>query len=228
MPSSTSRRGLRFGWVLLIAVAAAVALWLLWASLQPVVGRGKARDELAAGLEAGREGFAATTAEDAALLSSVLGAPAGSRTGYYCAIVHDDQGWMVARWRQECHLRTVTVYPTTASIDEVEQSIAALPDAEQRFGPRWQQVGLRPCSGLFSFARDQAHVSYVDDSCDPYSTADPSRTRSVDFTPLPAGVPGPPPYVLVERTQRISNTDLGCAPYPLFCQAPFEEPAVGE
>jgi hypothetical protein len=32
--------------------------------------------------------------------------------------------------------------------------------------------------------------------------------------------------VKVERTRRISNTELGCAPTPLFCQAPFEKPVT--
>lgn len=226
MPSSTPRRGLRIGWVLLISVAVLLAVWLVWAMLQPVAGRAKARGELSAGLQADSPGFAAKSAEDAELLSSVLGVPLGSRTGYYCEIVHDDSGWMVNDWRQECHLRTVTVFPAAASIDVVEQRIAALPGAEQRFGGRWEHVPLRPCGRLFSFAPEQVQVTYSDASCRPYTGKDASRTRSVDWTTLPAGVPGEPPYVLVERTQQVSNTGLGCAPFPVFCQAPFEDPEV--
>lgn len=180
---------------------------------------------MSAGLQR-RDAFSAKVAEDAELLSSVLGAPAGTRSGYYCEIVHDDAGWMVRKWRQECHLRTVTIYPATASIDEVEERIAALPGAAQRFGGRWEHVPLRPCGRLFSFAPEQVAINYVDATCRPYSGRDSARTRSVDWTPMPAGVPGEPPFVLVERTERISNTDLGCAPFPVFCQAPFEEPEV--
>ena len=210
-----------------VAIALAVLLvgWLAWYLVQPLYLQSKARGDVASGLAAQRTSFENETRLDAALLEPVLGSPRGVRTGYYCEVVHDDSGWIVSGWRQECFLRTTSLYPTTDAIEKVEAAIATLPGADQRFGPRWGNVGLKACGRVFSFAPGAAEVTYRDESCPVTTRPDDGRTTSIDWQSLPS-VTGVGAQVKVERTRRISNTELGCAPTPLFCQAPFEKPVT--
>ena len=213
--------------IVLIVIAALLALWLAWYLLQPVVLRNRASADAAAGVQQHRAAFESEVEQDEALLRPVLGEPAGARYGYVCEVVHDDQGWIVSDWRQECSLRSQTWYPATQSVTALEAAIAARPGAEARFGERFTKSPARDCSRLFSVGRDTATVIYRDPACaQPFS--DPTtRFAAVDWTTLPAGVPAAGQnYLVVTREQRISNTSLGCAPTPLFCQAPFENPAV--
>lgn len=210
----------------MLTVAALLALWLVWYLVQPVLLRHRASAEAAVGVQAQRSGFEAAMANDAAALEPVLGTASAVRFGYICEVVHDDQGWIVQQWRQQCSLRALSVYPVTAALTALESQIAALPDAQARFGTRWKG-GAHACISLFNRAQDGAAVAYRDSSCEPLRPDPSNGFASVDWSSFPAGVPAATaPYVLVTRTERVSNTELGCAPLPVFCQAPFEQPVI--
>ena len=216
----------RWARIVLIVIAALLALWLAWYLLQPVLLRNRAAADAAAGLQQHRAAFESEVQQDDALLRPVLGEPAGARYGYYCEVVHDDQGWIVSDWRQECSLRSQTWYPVTDSVTALEAAIAARPGAETRFGERFTNSPARPCARLFSIGRDTASLVYRAPRCLPMS--DPTtRFAAVDWTTPPAGAPAAgTSYLVVTGEQQISNTSLGCAPTPVFCQAPFNDPAV--
>lgn len=212
--------------IVLIVTAALLALWLAWYLLQPVLLRNRAAADAAAGLQNQQAAFESEVKQDEALLRPVLGEPAGARYGYYCEVVHDDQGWIVSEWRQECSLRSQTWYSVTDSVTALEAAIAVRPGAETRFGERFTSSPARPCARLFSIGRDTASLVYRAPNCPPMG--DPTtRFDAVDWTTPPAGVPAAgTSYLVVTREQQISNTSLGCAPTPVFCQAPFNDPAV--
>ncbi|MBP8918858.1 MAG: hypothetical protein KBG85_04055 [Micropruina sp.] len=212
-----------------VAIGVLLAGWLGWLLIQPPVLQAQARNDLAAGLAAERAPFEAAVQEDLRALAPALGEPAGRRSGYVCQVAHDDQGWTVARWRHECSLRSVAVYPTTRSPVAAEAAIAALPGAEQRFGKPWTTIEPQRCRYLFpSPTRPSARVRHWDAGCRGTIPGRDSDRGWVTFTTLPDGVPGGDgSWIVVERSRRVSNTVLGCRPLPMFCLDPLTEPVVG-
>lgn len=224
-PVERSRR--RWPRVVLISLAALLALWLAWFLLQPALLAHQARSDVAAGLQQHRAAFQSAVEQDQELLSPVLGTPTGARYGYVCEVVNDDQGWIVVRYRQECALRSQSVYPVTMSVGAVQSGIAGLPGAEARFGEPWRSTAAKPCGRMFSTLPANPKVEFRGPNCP--LPKDPSyRFAALDWTNLPAGVPPTDgSYVVVTRTEPISNTVLGCRPAPVFCFAPVEDPVVG-
>ena len=59
-----------------------------------------------------------------------------------CYLNHNDQGWMIASWYQDCYIRYIDGFETTLSIDEVKAKIFSDPNSkkllssENDFGPR--------------------------------------------------------------------------------------------
>lgn len=204
-----------------------LAGWLVWLVAQPPVLQARARADLAAGLDAQRAPFEAAVREDAGLLAAELGEPAGQQLGYTCAVAHIDQGWMVVRYRQECTLRAVTFYPTTRTPAEIEARIVTMPTAEQRFGKRWRDPeSVKRCRSLFS-STPTTTIRHWDAGCRGTPVPTPIGAVWVTFNALPEGVPGGEgSWIVVDRTARVSTTELGCRPLPVFCVEPFDTPAV--
>ncbi|MFT4228003.1 hypothetical protein [Micropruina sp.] len=218
------RRTLR---VIGIGVAVLLAGWLVWLVAQPPILQARARADLAAGLDAQRASFEASVHEDARLLAAELGEPAGRQLGYTCVVAHSDQGWMVVRYRQECTLRAVTFYPTTRTPAETEARIAALPSAEQRFGKRWRDPeSVQRCRSLF-YSTPTTAIRHWDADCRGNALRTPIGAVWVTFDALPQDVPGDKgSWVVVDRAARVSTTELGCRPLPVFCVEPFDTPVV--
>ncbi len=213
-----------------VAIGVLLAGWLGWLLIQPPVLQAQARNDLAAGLAAERAPFEAAVQEDLRALAPALGEPAGRRSGYVCQVAHDDQGWTVARWRHECSLRSVAVYPTTRS----PRSRPRPPSRPSRVrsngsgspGPRSSRSGAATCSRAPP-GRPRG-VRHWDAGCRGTVPGRDSDRGWVTFTTLPDGVPGGDgSWIVVERSRRVSNTVLGCRPLPVFCLDPLTEPVVG-
>lgn len=210
-------------YLLLAAVIAVVGIYLavgLSGAAKVSAAKERAAAELAEALPASKE-QAVRDRDRVRRVVAGWGVPTYSWQELTCAIGHDDAGWIVQDYYQECRIR---------SIDLIEAD-------ESSPGPcRWtdlpsgnRSLGQMPPTSAY---RASSHA---------LTAADPSRSL------CPDGILQPPRYgesrlvrgsrprqlgrnvgwtvVIVETP--VSRTVIGCDPWkPVFCFEPMEEPVM--
>ncbi len=186
--------------------------------------------------------------EDAAVLSSVLGPLRYRSRSVRCVLSSDYAGWIVQGWRQVCTLRSVDVYPTTESYQQLSarlRTAAGSPGTGSRLSAppadpppahgcgvlrsheagrsaELQLVVTRLEAGRFLAAEDPAAA--YEPCAAPKPELDSGAVRfedtysSADLTPTRSWV------TVVHQTQFL-NHDLGCRGV-LFCKPPVEQPVL--
>lgn len=160
-------------------------------------------------------------AGQAALVEEVGREPDRAWIEQVCSFNHDDSGWMINNYREQCSVRSVRAWQVE-SVDAGRNLLSVTPPEYPLSDPTCDDLGTRE-SGTIDVTLALAGRD-MDRECG-HETAWGGQTRQIDgdAAPLPVDSTW---VVVAEDTGNLVDAAIGCAHWSvLFCDNPFTDHA---
>ena len=141
-----------------------------------------------------------------------------------CSFGHDDSGWMINNYREQCSVRAVSAW-RVESLATGRSLLRVTPPDYPIHDPTCEELGtLRDGSGNVSLALAGRDADSRCEDATSYGTE--TRTIDGDSEPLPTDATW---VVVADDTGNLVDADIGCTHWSLlFCDNPFTDHAWAE